>query len=198
MKIVSADIVISAVRQSQYPPTKIPEFLVLGRSNVGKSSFINTVMNRKSLAKTSNKPGRTQTLNFYLVNKDFHLVDVPGYGYAITNKKTQLKFGKMIEEYIQNRENLKEVFMIIDFRHKPTQDDLIMYNFLKYYNLKVVLVATKTDKVSKSLREKNIKQIRSTIDLVMGDSLLLFSSVSKEGKKEVHEIIEKYLDFIDD
>lgn len=198
MKIVSADIVISAVRQSQYPPTKIPEFLVLGRSNVGKSSFINTVMNRKSLAKTSNKPGRTQTLNFYLVNKDFHLVDVPGYGYAITNKKTQLKFGKMIEEYIQNRENLKEVFMIIDFRHKPTQDDLIMYNFLKYYNLKVVLVATKTDKVSKSLREKNINQIRSTIDLVMGDSLLLFSSVSKEGKKEVHEIIEKYLDFIDD
>ncbi len=198
MKIVSADIVISAVRQSQYPPTRIPEFLVLGRSNVGKSSFINTVMNRKSLAKTSNKPGRTQTLNFYLVNKDFHLVDVPGYGYAITNKKTQLKFGKMIEEYIQNRENLKEVFMIIDFRHKPTQDDLIMYNFLKYYNLKVVLVATKTDKVSKSLREKNINQIRSTIDLVMGDSLLLFSSVSKEGKKEVHEIIEKYLDFIDD
>lgn len=198
MKIVSADIVISAVRQSQYPLTKIPEFLVVGRSNVGKSSFINTVMNRKSLAKTSNKPGRTQTLNFYLVNKDFHLVDVPGYGYASTNKKKQLKFGKMIEEYIENRENLKEVFMLIDFRHKPTQDDLIMYNFLKYFNLKVVLVATKTDKVSKSLRDKNIKQIKSTIDLVMGDTFLLFSSISKEGKKEVHEIIEKYLDFIDD
>ncbi len=198
MKIISADIVISAVRQSQYPPPKLPEFLVIGRSNVGKSSFINAIMNRKNLAKTSNKPGRTQTLNFYLVNKDFYLIDVPGYGYASTNKKKQLKFGKMIEEYIENRENLKEVFMLIDFRHKPTKDDLIMYNYLKYFNLKVVLVATKTDKVPKSLREKNINQIKSSIDLVIGDNIVLFSAVSKEGKKEVQEIIGKYLDFIDD
>lgn len=198
MKITSADIVISAVRQSQYPLTKLPEFLVVGRSNVGKSSFINTIMNRKNLAKTSNKPGRTQTLNFYLVNKDFYLIDVPGYGYASTNKKQQLKFGKMIEEYIENRENLKEVFMLIDFRHKPTKDDLLMYNYLKYFNLKVVLVATKTDKISRNLKEKNINQIKSTIDMVMGDSLVLFSSVSKEGKKEIQEIIGKYLDFIED
>ena len=198
MKIISADIVISAVRQSQYPPAKLPEFLVVGRSNVGKSSFINTLMNRKSLARTSNKPGRTQTLNFYLINKDYYLVDVPGYGYAITTQKKQLKFGKMIEEYIENRENLKEVFMLIDFRHKPTKDDIIMYNFLKYDNLKVVLVATKADKVSKNLRDKNIKQIKNTIDLVVGDSLLIFSSVSKEGRKEAHDIIGKYLDFIDD
>ena len=104
----------------------------------------------------------------------------------------------MIEEYIENRENLKEVFMLIDFRHKPTKDDIIMYNFLKYYNLKVVLVATKADKVSKNLRDKNIKQIKNTIDLVVGDSLLIFSSVSKEGRKEAHDIIGKYLDFIDD
>ncbi len=198
MKIISADIVISAVRQSQYPEAKLPEFLVVGRSNVGKSSFINTIMNRKSLARTSNKPGRTQTLNFYIVNKDFYLIDVPGYGYAGANKKKQLKFGKMIEEYIENRENLKEVFMLIDFRRKPEKDDLLMYNFLKYYNLKVVLVATKIDKVSKNQISKNLKQIKSSIDLVMGDSLVLFSSVSKEGKKEIHEIIEKYLDFIDD
>lgn len=197
MKITSADIVISAVRQSQYPEANLPEFLVVGRSNVGKSSFINTVMNRKSLARTSSRPGRTQTLNFFLVNKDFYLVDVPGYGYAIANKKQQLKFGKMIEEYIENRENLKEVFLIIDFRHKPTKDDLIMYNFLKYYNLKVVVVATKTDKVSKNQKSKNEKIINNALDLVVGDRLITFSSVSKEGKNEVHDIIEKYLDFIE-
>ncbi len=197
MKITSADIVISAVRQSQYPLASLPEFLVVGRSNVGKSSFINTVMNRKSLARTSSRPGRTQTLNFYLVNKDFYLVDVPGYGYANTNKKKQLKFGKMIEEYIENRENLKEVFLIIDFRHKPTKDDLIMYNFLKYYNLKVVVVATKTDKVSNNQKQKTLKTLNNALDLVVGDSLITFSSVSKEGKKEVHDIIEKYLDFIE-
>lgn len=197
MKITSADIKISAVRQSQYPEPTLPEFLVVGRSNVGKSSFINTIINRKSLARTSSKPGRTQTLNFYLINKDFYLVDVPGYGYASTNKKQQLKFGKMIEEYIENRENLKEVFLIIDFRHKPTKDDLTMYNFLKYHNLKVVVVATKTDKISKNQRMKNEKIINSALDLVVGDSLVTFSSVSKEGKIEIHDIIEKYLDFIE-
>lgn len=197
MKITSADIKISAVRQSQYPEPTLPEFLVVGRSNVGKSSFINTIINRKSLARTSSKPGRTQTLNFYLINKDFYLVDVPGYGYASTNKKQQLKFGKMIEEYIENRENLKEVFLIIDFRHKPTKDDLTMYNFLKYHNLKVVVVATKTDKISKNQRMKNEKIINSALDLVVGDSLVTFSSVSKEGKTEIHDIIEKYLDFIE-
>lgn len=197
MKISSADITISAVRQSQYPKPNLPEFLVVGRSNVGKSSFINTVINRKSLARTSSKPGKTQTLNFYLINKDFYLVDVPGYGYASTNKKQQLKFGKMIEEYIENRENLKEVFLVIDFRHKPTKNDLLMYNFLKYYNLKVVVIATKIDKVSKSQRKRNEKIIKEEFDLVVGDEFITFSSVSKEGRKEVHEIIEKYLDFIE-
>lgn len=197
MKITNTEIVISAVRQSQYPEPNFPEFLVVGRSNVGKSSFINTIMNRKNLARTSSRPGKTQTLNFYFVNKDFYLVDVPGYGYANTNKKKQLKFGKMIEEYIENRENLKEVFLIVDFRHKPTKDDLIMYDFLKYYNLKVVVVATKTDKVSNNQKQKNLKVLKNTLDLVVGDTLLTFSSVSKEGKKDVHDIIEKYLDFIE-
>jgi len=197
MKITSADIAISAVRQSQYPEPNLPEFLVVGRSNVGKSSFINTIMSRKNLARTSSRPGRTQTLNFFLVNKDFYLIDVPGYGYAATNKKQQLKFGKMIEEYIENRENLKEVFLIIDFRHKPTKDDLIMYNFLKYYNLKVVVVATKVDKIPKSQRKRNEKMINNTLDLVVGDTLVMFSSVTKEGKQEIHDIIEKYLDFIE-
>lgn len=198
MKIISTELVISAVRQSQYPEDSLPEFLVVGRSNVGKSSFINAIINRKNFARTSSRPGKTQTLNFYLINKDFYLVDVPGYGYAAVNKKKQLKFGKMIENYIETRENLKEVFMLIDFRHKPSQDDLLMYNFLKYYNLKVVVVATKVDKVPVTQREKHEKLIRSTIDLVHGDSLILFSSVTKDGKKEAHSVIEKYLDFIDD
>ena len=148
MKITSSELSISAVRESQYPEDRLPEFLIVGRSNVGKSSFINTLINRKNYARTSSKPGKTQTLNFYKINKDFYFVDVPGYGYAITDKKTQMKFGKMIEEYVANRKELKEVFMLIDFRHKPTEDDLLMYKYLKYYNLKVTVVATKIDKIS--------------------------------------------------
>lgn len=198
MKIVSTELIISAVRQSQYPKEESPEFLVVGRSNVGKSSFINAIINRKNFARTSSRPGKTQTLNFFLINKDFYLVDVPGYGYASVNKKMQLKFGKMIENYIETREMLKEVFLLIDFRHKPSADDLLMYNFLKYYNLKVVVVATKVDKIPVTQRSKHEKQIRSALDLVVGDSLILFSSVTKDGKKEVHNVIEKYLDFIDD
>jgi GTP-binding protein len=159
MKITSVDMTISAVRQSQYPTDSLPEFFIVGRSNVGKSSFVNTLINRKNFARTSSRPGKTQTLNFYLINKDFYIVDVPGYGYASVNKKKQMKFGKMIEDYLQNRRNLKEVFMLIDFRHKPTQDDLLMYDFLKYYNLKVTVVATKVDKVSAGQREKCKKQI---------------------------------------
>lgn len=198
MKITSVDLSISAVRQSQYPADNLPEFLIVGRSNVGKSSFVNTLINRKNYARTSSRPGKTQTLNFYLVNKDFYVVDVPGYGYASVNKKKQMKFGKMIEDYLANRKNLKEVFLLIDFRHKPTHDDMLMYDFLKYYNLKVTVIATKTDKIAPGQREKYKKQISDTIDIVVGDTLVLFSSISKDGKKEVYDRIEKYLDFIDD
>ena len=129
MKINSVELSISAVRQSQYPTDNKPEFLLVGRSNVGKSSFINSIIERRNYARTSSKPGKTQTLNFYNVNNDFYLVDVPGYGYASVSKERQQKFGMMIEEYLTNRENLKEVFLLIDFRHKPTNDDLLMYNF---------------------------------------------------------------------
>ena len=190
MKIISTELFISAVRQSQYPTDKLPEFLIVGRSNVGKSSFVNTIINRKNFARTSSKPGKTQTLNFYLINKDFYLVDVPGYGYAATDKKTQMKFGKMIEDYVANRKELKEVFMLIDFRHKPTEDDLLMYNFLKYYNLPVTVIATKADKVGGSKKEKNLKVILDTLDLVVGDDLVVFSSVTRLGVKEVLKKIE--------
>lgn len=197
MKITNVELSISAVRQSQYPEDSLPEFLIVGRSNVGKSSFVNTIINRKNFARTSSKPGKTQTLNFYKINKDFYLVDVPGYGYAIADKKTQMKFGKMIEDYVATRKQLKEVFMLIDFRHKPSEDDILMYKYLKYFNLKVTVVATKIDKISFGQREKYKNVILKTLELVEGDNLVLFSSVTKDGKKDIYQTIEKYLDFID-
>ena len=190
MKITDVSLTVQAVRRSQYPETDLPEFMLVGRSNVGKSSFINTLVGRKNIAYTSGKPGKTQTLNFYLANNSFYLVDVPGYGYAAVNKKIQENFGKMIEEYLEKRDELIRVFMLVDFRHKPTEDDKLMYNFLKYYNIPVTIVATKVDKVGSSKLEKNKKLILDTLDLVVGDDLILFSSITKLGKEEVLKKIE--------
>lgn len=193
MKINSVELTISAVRQSQYPEDKNPEFLLVGRSNVGKSSFINSIIERRNLARVSSKPGKTQTLNFYNINNEFYLVDVPGYGYASVSKEMQAKFGKMIEEYIENRDSLKRVFMLVDFRIKPTQDDLLMYNFLKYYNLPVTIVATKVDKVSRNDRDKQIKLITDELNIRDDDKLVLFSIKTKLGKSEIHKEIEELI-----
>ena len=195
MKITSVEFTTSAVRRSQYPTDKKPEFLLVGRSNVGKSSFINTLVNRKNLARISSIPGKTQTLNFYLINDLFYLVDVPGYGFAKVSKQLKNKFGLIIEDYLKERDNLKMVFMLIDFRHKPTNDDVLMYNYLKYYNIPVTVVATKCDKVSKNNYDKNKKIIKETLNLIEGDSLVLFSSVLKEGKQEVHDKILNFFAF---
>ena len=194
MVIKDANLEIIATRRSQYPMEGKPEFLLVGRSNVGKSSFINAILSRKNLAYTSAKPGKTQTLNFYNVNNSFYLIDVPGYGYASVDKKTQNKFGMMIEEYLAKRSELKRVFMLIDFRHKPTEDDMLMYNFLKYYNLPVTIIATKADKIGGSKKQKNLKDILDTIDLVIGDDMVVFSSVTKLGVKEVLKKIEDLLE----
>ena len=194
MVIKDANLEIIATRRSQYPMEGKPEFLLVGRSNVGKSSFINSILSRKNLAYTSAKPGKTQTLNFYNVNNSFYLIDVPGYGYASVDKKTQNKFGMMIEEYLAKRSELKRVFMLIDFRHKPTEDDMLMYNFLKYYNLPVTVIATKADKIGGSKKQKNLKDILDTIDLVVGDDMVVFSSVTKLGVKEVLKKIEDLLE----
>ena len=191
MKINTVELTISAVRQSQYPEDEKPEFLLVGRSNVGKSSFINSIIERRNYARISSKPGKTQTLNFYNVNDDFYLVDVPGYGFANVSKERQQKFGLMIEEYLANRDNLKKVFLLIDFRHKPTSDDLLMFNFLKYHNLDVAIIATKVDKIGKTLREKQIKLIKDTLELSEEDQFILFSSSTKLGKKDVTNIISK-------
>lgn len=191
MKINSVELTISAVRQSQYPEDVMPEFLLVGRSNVGKSSFINSIIERRNYARVSGKPGKTQTLNFYNVNNDFYLVDVPGYGFANVSKERQQKFGMMIEEYLENRNNLRKVFLLIDFRHKPTKDDLLMYNFLKYYDLSVVVVATKVDKIGRTLRDKQVKLIQDTLQIKEEDKFVLFSSSTKLGKSEITGLIEE-------
>ena len=191
MKINSVKLKISAVRRSQYPTDEKPEYLLVGRSNVGKSSFINTLINRKNYARTSATPGKTQTINFYLVNDDFYLVDAPGYGFAMLSKKKKKKFGLMIEDYIQNRPNLKQVFMLVDFRHKPSNDDLIMYNYLKYYKIPVTIVATKADKVGLTLHQKQRNMILEELELVVGDDFVMFSNITKNGKKEIYNKIER-------
>jgi len=191
MKINDIELDIMAVRRSQYPINRKPEFLLVGRSNVGKSSFINTVIGRKNMARISRKPGKTRTLNFYIINDSFYLVDVPGYGYASVSKTMQKKFGMMIEEYLSNRKFLKQVFMMIDFRHKPSEDDVLMYKFLKYHEIPVTIVATKADKVGKSHYHDHRKVILEALELVAEDELIIFSSVTKLGRTEVHDKIER-------
>ena len=191
MKIKSVDLVISAIRRSQYPTDNKPEYLLIGRSNVGKSSFINTIINRKNYARTSSRPGKTQTINFYNVNDDFYLVDAPGYGYAKVSKTKRKKFGLMIEDYIINRKNLKCTFLLIDFRHKPTSDDVLMYNFLKYYKIPTVIVGTKSDKIGITQFQKQRNMIINDLELVVGDEFISFSSINKDGKEEVYKKIQR-------
>ena len=194
MKINSVMLETIANRESQYPTDNKKEFLLVGRSNVGKSSFINTCINRKNMAHTSATPGKTQTLNFYLINDEFYFVDVPGYGYAATSKEVQKKFGMMIEKYLKNRDNLQRVFLLVDSRHKIMEDDLLMFNFIKYHNLDVTIVATKCDKLKQSERAKLDSKFNEAFELANNDNIVYFSSVTKEGKDMVHKIIDECLD----
>lgn len=193
MKINSVKLEISAVRRSQYPTDNLPEFLLVGRSNVGKSSFINTIINRKNYARTSSNPGKTQTINFYLINESFYLVDAPGYGFANVSKNKKKKFGLMMEDYLVTRKNLKQVFMLVDFRHKLSSDDIMMYEFLKYYKLPVTIVATKSDKVGITLHQKQRNTILDGLDLVVGDDFVVFSNITKLGKDEIQNKIERVI-----
>lgn len=192
MKVNTVELVISAVRESQYPNDNKKEFLLVGRSNVGKSSFINSIINRKNFARTSATPGKTQTLNFYKINDEFYLVDAPGYGFAKVRNTLKKKFGLIMESYLKSRNNLQMVFLLIDFRRKPTEDDIMMHNYLKYYNIPVTIICTKVDKVSKNNHEKNKVIISKELNIEK-ESIILFSSFTKFGKNEVYEEIEKYL-----
>ena len=195
VKILDVKLIISAVRVSQFPTDNKNEVLLVGRSNVGKSSFINTIINRKNFARTSAKPGKTQTLNFYLINDFFYMVDAPGYGYANVNKQLKNKFGLIMENYLESRDNLKMVFMLIDFRHKPTEDDVMMYKYLKYYNIPVTIVCTKTDKVTKGRSLQQINLITKTLEINKED-MILFSSVTKEGRQEVYNKLIEVLEIM--
>lgn len=193
MKVNSAEIVISAVRPNQYPEGNLPEFALAGRSNVGKSSFINKMLNRKALARTSSKPGKTQTLNFYLINEILHFVDVPGYGYAKVSKSERDAWGKMIETYITSREQLKAVLLIVDLRHPPSKDDVLMYDFLKHYGIPVIIIATKADKIPKSKWQKHMKITKETLELKPEDSIILFSSETGEGKDKAWSVMGSFM-----
>ncbi|MFY4774696.1 ribosome biogenesis GTP-binding protein YihA/YsxC [Metabacillus sp. RGM 3146] len=191
MKVTSSDIVISAVKPEQYPEVDLPEIALAGRSNVGKSSFINKMINRKSLARTSSKPGKTQTLNFYIINEALHFVDVPGYGYAKVSKSERDAWGRMIETYLTSREQLAAVIQLVDLRHPPSKDDIMMYGFIKHYDLPVIVVATKADKIPKGKWQKHLKVIKEDLDLVKGDPMVLFSSETGHGKEEAWAEIHK-------
>lgn len=194
MKVTSADIVISAVKPDQYPDSALPEFALAGRSNVGKSSFINKMLSRKSLARTSSKPGKTQTLNFFLINEELFFVDVPGYGYAKVSKKEREAWGRMIETYFTTREQLKAVVMITDLRHPPTADDRMMYDFLKHHGIPCIIIATKADKIPRGKWQKHLKVTKETLELEKDDPIVLFSSETGEGRDKVWALFKEYMD----
>lgn len=191
MIIKSSSYAVSAVKESQYPKDDLPEIALAGRSNVGKSSLINTFLKRKNLARTSSQPGKTQTLNFYLVNEEFYLVDVPGYGYAKVSQKKRQEFGEMIQDYLETRPNLKGLIILIDGRHEPTKDDIAMYNYAQYLNIPILVVCTKMDKIKKSQMNKTLAGLKKNLDLNYDHvSVLTFSSVTKMHVAKLNKWIE--------
>ena len=185
----NAEILLSAANKSHYPQDDIPEIALAGRSNVGKSSFINTLLNRKNLARTSGKPGKTQLLNFFNIDDKLRFVDVPGYGYAKVSKTERAKWGKMIEEYLTSRDNLRAVVSLVDLRHDPSADDVQMYEFLKYYGIPVIVVATKADKIPRGKWNKHESAIKKKLDFDKTDDFIIFSSVDKTGLDQAWDAI---------
>lgn len=190
MQVHNVDLTISAVSPSQYPTEGYPEIAFAGRSNVGKSSLINALINRKSFARTSSQPGKTQTLNFYDIEPMLYFVDVPGYGYAKVSQKERNKWGAMIETYLSSRDQLRGVVSLVDARHAPTKLDQQMVELLHYYDLPVLVVGTKVDKVKKSKRNQSYSLIKKTLQLGENDDLVLFSALDKTGKDKVWNWIE--------
>ncbi|MDT3995199.1 ribosome biogenesis GTP-binding protein YihA/YsxC, partial [Mammaliicoccus fleurettii] len=183
----------SAVDPKQYPETGLPEIALSGRSNVGKSTFINTLISRKKVARTSSKPGKTQTLNFFNIDEQLVFVDVPGYGYAKVSKKQREQFGKMIEQYLTTRNELKCVIQLVDIRHKPTQDDVLMYNYLKHFEIPTIIIATKEDKIPKGKVQKHLKIIRETLEVDSEDKLISYSSLNKDKTDNIWALLSQFI-----
>ena len=191
MEVHNVDLTISAVRPDQYPKTDYPEVALVGRSNVGKSSLTNVLINRRNFAHTSSQPGKTQTLNFYAVEDQLYFVDVPGYGYAKVSKKERERFGQMIEQYLTQRDQLRGAILLVDGRHAPTADDVSMYQWLQYYHIPTLVVATKIDKVKGNTWNRQESLIKKTLGLTASDQLVLFSAVNKTGKDAVWQWIDE-------
>lgn len=190
MEVHNVELTISAVAEKQYPNTQFPEIAFVGRSNVGKSSLTNVLINRNGYARTSSQPGKTQTLNFYNIEDKLFFVDVPGYGYAKTSKANREKWGAMIENYLTQRQQLKGVIALVDGRHAPTSNDITMHEWLKYYGIDILTVATKMDKIVRGKWNKQASLIRKTLALGQDEPLVLFSALTKQGKAEVWQWIE--------
>ena len=175
---------------STLPDNKYPEIAFAGKSNVGKSSLINGLLNRKSLARTSATPGKTQTINFYNVNDEMYLVDLPGYGYAKVSEAEKIKWGQLIERYLHNSKQLKAVFLLIDIRHEPSANDRMMYDWIVEMGYNPIIIATKLDKIKRSQIQKQVKLIKTTLNLVPGTVVIPFSSTTKQGRDEIWELVE--------
>ena len=194
MKITKSDLHAIAVGPSQYPKDDLPEIAFAGRSNVGKSSFINSMINRANLARTSGKPGKTRTINFYIINESFRFVDLPGYGFAHVSKVERKKWGTIIDEYLTTRENLKEIILIVDIRHEPSEQDLMMYNWIKSFGYKGLVIATKADKISKGNWQKHINVIKKKLDIEDTSLILPYSSDNKVNKEKAWKVLEEILE----
>lgn len=191
MKINEAKIVAVTGRPDQYPPGDMPEIAFAGRSNVGKSSLLNLLTNRKKLAKVSSSPGKTRTINFYEINGEFRIVDLPGYGYAKVAKSTSQDWGAMMEAYLENRDCLVRVVQLVDIRHKPTKQDVQMYEYLKYFGLDGLVVATKADKVPKGQQAKALAEIRKTLGMAKQDKLVVVSALKRSGVEDLLDAMQE-------
>jgi len=194
MIIKKSDLETVAVKPSQYPPENLKEIAFAGRSNVGKSSLLNLITNRKKLARVSGSPGKTRTINFYIINDEFRVVDLPGYGYAKVSKSMSEGWGDMMETYLGNRPNLVKVIQLVDIRHAPSKQDVEMYNYLRHYGLDGIVVATKSDKISRNQLPKHIKEIRQTLKLSSDDKVIPVSALKKTGYEELLDVMEGLLE----
>ncbi len=190
MDFIDCKMLVAAVKYEQYPPGDLPEIALAGRSNVGKSSLVNTLVNRKNIARTSSSPGKTATINFYEVEKKYRFVDLPGYGYAKVSKEEKKKWGGMIENYLSKRENLKGVFLLVDARHKPSQEDKMMFEWIKTFGYEPIVIATKLDKLKKSETEKNLTEIYDFLELDYDSVLIPFSAEKRTGREDVLEAVD--------